>query len=305
MATHIKLPSAAQQQQAAQNTQKPQLEVVLRGGLGNQLYQWAYTELIAEKIPVKVLFDSSIVNLGGIHWGEQLTDLIPGVNVADTHKRPITNLMSKPIWAIARYYQWLYPRWESFVFSPRRAFRRLSSGKNARLSDPSLYPQDYFAHREIAQKMQSYLARLHPIAEPHSAMHIRRGDYLQQWKRALLAIDYYVAAASKLPADLPIWIVSDDKEFAGQVADELNSQGMIAKVVTGTDHYYDMAVLATAQSLWLSTSTFSWWGAYVASMMEGAEVFYPAPWSPDWVTERIGFPAASWIGVPRAQDTSV
>jgi len=282
------------------DSKTPQLEVVLRGGLGNQLYQWAYSELVSEHIPVRVVFDSSIVNLGGIHWGQQLTDLIPNVDVSDRHKRPITHLMSKPAWSIARYYQWFYPRWETLRYSsPNRAISRLQQGRNARVSDPCFFIADFFDHPEIAAKVQGYLNSLHPITEPHSAMHIRRGDYLQQWARALLTEQFYVTAAGKLPKDLPVWIVSDDKEFAGAVADRLTEQGMEALVVSGPDHYYDLAVLATASALLLSTSTYSWWGAYLASSLNNAAVYYPSPWSPDWSTERIGWASPNWIGIKR------
>ena len=284
----------------ADRSAPPTLEVVLRGGLGNQLYQWAFTELVREALPIRVVFDSSIVNLGGIHWGEQLSQLIPAVNVSDRRRRPITALMSKPVWAIARYYQWFYPKFESFRHStPQQAIRRLSHGLNARVADPCMFIADYDAHREIALSVGRYLAESHPISAPHAALHIRRGDYHQQWARALLSPDFYVRGAEKMNAGVPLWIVSDDKEFAGQVADQMVAAGIEAVVVGGEDHYYDLAVLASASSLLLSTSTFSWWGAYIAETVKGASVYFPDPWSPDQMTEKLRFALPKWHGVPR------
>lgn len=275
--------------------------------MGNQFFQWAFGEFVKAKLPVDVVFDSSIVNLGGIHWGEQLSALLPGVKAADIHKRPITKLMSKPAWSIARYYQWFYPRWETLRFqTPQQAIKRLSKGKNARVADPCFFTQEMPTHPEIAEILNDSLARMHRIEEPHTALHIRRGDYFQQWERAILPSAYYELAANKFPRDLPLWLVSDDKEFAETVAVQLREMGMVAKVVSGPDHFYDLAVLATASALLLSTSSYSWWGAYIAQTIKGAEVYYPQPWSPvanfwDKLTENIGWPLPGWVGVPRTE----
>jgi len=279
----------------------PQLEVVLRGGMCNQLYQWAYAEMIREVAPVNVIYDSSIVNLGGIHLMQQLTKLFPELDVADRRRRPITALMSKPRWEIARYYQWFYPRWESFIHStPQQGIDRIVAGKNSRVADPCIFPQDYFAHPEIARTLYARLSALHTIDEPHSAIHIRRGkDYLQQWKRAILPPEYYHEAVKYLSKDLPIWVISDDKEYAREVIAGMGDYAQNIKLIEGTDHYYDLLVLATAKEIVLSTSTYSWWGAYVAQSLDEIKAYYPSPFSPDWLTERLNFPDEKWIGIPR------
>lgn len=110
-----------------------------------------------------------------------------------------------------------------------------------------------------------------PLAKgSHSAIHVRRGDYLllkhfHPGPRA----EYYYDAADKLPcsAAYPRYIVSDDIEWCFNTFEQV--------FLSALDPVSDLSILATSTAIVMSNSSFSWWGAYLSN---ARTVIYPKPW---------------------------
>lgn len=125
------------------------------------------------------------------------------------------------------------------------------------------------------------------IAEDEVVVNVRRGDYYSDpvfRERFGFDVPAYLAAAAATLAELGpierVHIVSDDPEWCGQHLSRASWWGTEdVTVVPGTDTAADnFRMIASARRLIGTNSTFSYWGAYVATVRHGArvEVVMPA-----------------------------
>ena len=115
---------------------------------------------------------------------------------------------------------------------------------------------------------------------PYSAIHVRRGDYVDNAiiaaKFGPLEVPYFVEALRNSGASKVV-IVSDDGDWCGEIlAPAIESElGICVEVARGGTFLEDFATLTRAETLVLSNSTFSWWAAFVGQQ---TSVIYPTPW---------------------------
>ena len=97
------------------------------------------------------------------------------------------------------------------------------------------------------------------------AIHIRRGDYIQLgWN---LPISYYLDCIKEFDDTNVFIIFTDDKEWC-----KLNFNYTICDI---NIDYIELFIMSKMDSIIISNSTFSWWGAYLGN---NKKVFCPYPW---------------------------
>jgi hypothetical protein len=139
---------------------------------------------------------------------------------------------------------------------------------------------------------------------PLVGVHVRRGDYL---KRRLvdsivhLTPAWYAAAAERLAerhGELEFVVVSDDPAWCRENL-RLPGGTSIASLDHPEDPLEDLALLSRCDHHILANSTFSWWGARLAS--GGGDVVAPTFW---WIDPPIGREvlAAGWIELANSRD---
>ena len=97
------------------------------------------------------------------------------------------------------------------------------------------------------------------------AIHVRRGDYLQQtgalskpgegWA---LPHSYYNNAVARLPSGLGVAVFSDDPEYARQVFAPMKPW-----VSVGNPGFRDLHLMAACRYMVIANSSFSWWSAWL------------------------------------------
>jgi hypothetical protein len=106
----------------------------------------------------------------------------------------------------------------------------------------------------------------------YTCVHVRRGDYLDNgWA---LPAEYFRAAFASLSGgeDRPVLVVSDDRQRARRELGDLPGVR-----IEDNDAITDMLLLAHADRLVLSNSSFSWWGAWLNTRPD-ARVVAPQHW---------------------------
>lgn len=274
------------------------LTVPLRGGFANQLFLWAAAERVREATGCRVEFDARLVERPGDR-GEQLSPL--GVITAPRMPRALARRAWRALAALVpaalyAHVNDLLPV-RPFVHraaSVERAIARIRDGRPVVLDG---YVQDTLAVAWNRTALSSALAARLPDVRhlvgnaPYAAVHVRRGDYVSDptlaAKFGVPSLEYYVGGIRRI-GELPVKVVSDDVRW---VRDELlpATRGDI-RIVSGTDHFEDFAVLVGARSLVLSNSTYSWWAAMGG---DHDAVVAPSPWMdspdepglhmPDWI----------------------
>jgi hypothetical protein len=167
-----------------------------------------------------------------------------------------------------------------------------------------------FVWNEIRTRLQTtpvFEKLLSEAPVNYVAVHIRLGDYLKEVDtnevHGTCSVDYYLNAlevvAKKCDCN-SVKVVSDDVATAKKIFDDyklaLKYDLEFRENQTEID---DLAVLARASGVVMSNSTFSWWGAYIASKQRNCFVVYPTPWflSTDFKTQNL-FPS-SWETLSR------
>jgi hypothetical protein len=100
------------------------------------------------------------------------------------------------------------------------------------------------------------------------SIHIRRGDYLQIKGHLICGLDYYEAAIDFITQKVEnpyFYVFSDDVAWCRKNLSLLfgSSENYFIDWNTGVNSYVDMQLMAACRHNILANSTFSWWGAWL------------------------------------------
>lgn len=124
-------------------------------------------------------------------------------------------------------------------------------------------------------------------SEESLAVHIRRGDYLQQSGEGALSVDYYLSSLRELGANpaSKIFVFTDSRQY---VEDEFRRRSSHFDLVLDCNEELSPAetifVMSRATKFVASKSTFSWWAASTGNTEK--EVIFPSGWNPHLVPDK-------------------
>jgi hypothetical protein len=270
--------------------------IELKGGLGNQLFQYFAGQIIAKESSEPAVFSLPDKSLHKIHQASTILDLeLP--TIVDTEFL-LTSKIASP-WNRGR--RWLNRNSEI----SRNLFNRFSDtytsgtvGFDSKLQKfrGSSFFEGYFQTYRYVSAFQEqtelllrpkrpspqYLLYLDRIIERQpTVIHIRRGDYKPLKKTiGILGSEYYrnaLRALEEKNAGAPVWLFTDDLQGAEQVIGGLDTEfDQIVSPDTELSAAETMLLMSEAPSIIIANSTFSWWAAYLGS--NSREVIAPSPW---------------------------
>lgn len=278
--------------------------VTLRGGLGNNLFQYFAGLFLAEKLGVQL-----VVFAPRPGYSDPKNSTIHGFKVQGTITAPkktaslhlalllaLNKLWQKVLEGKAGPLPKIFSRC-GIHFSPNHGF-----DPDLEKMNPPFRLEGYFAShryftssvltpnlRELTQESSQNSAWFRssvPIMKNHKALsiHIRRGDYLDhKHSNGLLAERYYIDAIGRLRTlgakwD-SLWVFTDDEASVRQEFKHLFTTEK-AKFFEGASLANPGEVLAVmSESTYLITanSTFSWWAAMLGN--QSKLVVAPAKWA--------------------------
>ena len=111
------------------------------------------------------------------------------------------------------------------------------------------------------------------------AIHVRRGDYLQEKNFGVLEVEYYVAAVEyfKKIGYNDFLIFSDEIEEAKNIFTSCHSSNIRYFEVSGLSSCETLEIMEHAGGFIIANSTFSWWAAYLRKNIS-APVVAPTNW---------------------------
>jgi hypothetical protein len=221
--------------------------VKLQGGLGNQLFQYAFgrTESLRRKEPL--YFDTSLLDAGNPPRRYGLGDYNLEIEFAtpDTKGEVFSGY-----WQSERYFN------KDLI---RKEFARPKDEPNV-------------ACREMAALIRF---------EPTCFIGVRRSDYL--WPERLgfhgvLDKSYYDAAIKMLPPSTKFFIFTDDPEWCRE-----NFDYEVVDVNGENEKHWDIWLMSLCRYAIIANSSFHWWGAWLGGDM----VIAPWKWFVNQETEII------------------
>lgn len=255
------------------------LVVRIRGGLGNQLFQYASALGIADATGRTLLCDTKTGFPRDIYKRSyRLAALERAPREAGRVELALTRARSFRGWRSFRDHE------ANAMLADGTSFHAsLLAGSGPRYLEAYLQSPRYFervadvVRRElwIPEKGVRHGENLARIA-PHRnavALHVRRKDY-----SPLLPASYYREAVERVRAVAPdahFFVLGDDPEWVERELGWLAPRTALASEGPNAD-WLDLALIAACRHRIIANSSFSWWGAWLSR--HDGEVVAPARW---------------------------
>lgn len=279
----------------------------LIGGLGNQLFQYALGRRLAYRHGVPLKLDITGFETYTLHK-YSLHNF--ALEAAIASAQDLEPYRSTPVRRILRRLNRFIPvqrRW--WVVEPHIRFAReiLDAGPNVYLNG-YWQSEKYFA--DIAPLLRNEIRVTVPLegrdAEvahsinhgPSAAVHVRRGDYINNSTHGLCSTVYYEEAMRRVEEHAPdvrFFVFSDDARWAREAFGHLERATVVGH--NGADkNYEDFRLMSLCRHHIIANSTFSWWAAWLSSHPEKM-VVAPRIWFQDSVFDSRDVVPESWVRI--------
>ena len=279
--------------------------VQLSGGLGNQMFQYAFGRALAAKHHTELILDCTIFQDKTPRLDYTLRDYeldVLAINARQASKDELNRC------------------WPSFFCKIYRSLRRrcgLPEIVNpAYLVEQQLpysllaidqaasdcYLIGFWQSEQFFKSVESLVRQeftfKHPLDTKNSeiakrissvnsvSLHVRRGDYVNNPQitnsHGLCSLEYYQNAISSIEKNItnPVFFIfSDDIEWV-RANLVLSGQSEIVSGNTGIQSYIDMQLMCLCRHNIIANSSFSWWGAWLNNNTDKI-VVAPKQWFPD------------------------
>ena len=282
------------------------------GGLGNQMFIYAFSVALRETFRQEILVDTHYYKSRNFHNGLEI-ERIFGIHLTEAK---LSDKL-KMSWYFPNY--WIDYHLLGKLPARKNTVRELPGQKvNLELLDDSSdkfydgYWQSYqyfdscrdvilkeftFPKISVEDKLNFELNERLNNEENSVGIHIRRGDYLKNWKyRGLCGIDYYQKAIAYILEHIKspkFFLFSDDIDWVKENISPL-LKGYDVTFVNwnhSINSYKDMQLMAMCKNLIIANSSFSWWAAYLNQ--NNPIVVAPEKWINSFMDFRIQY--KDWI----------
>lgn len=267
-------------------TKKPRsFRLILRGGLGNQLFQLGAGLHYSRITGKKLVLDTRKLGVSAFSH----TSSIQEFDFADLE-------FSRgwiPGFAGLWYLRFRRVLGKGFFFeSELKRPEIVTNSKDLK------FVEGYFQLEEYASSVRSELTEPLNVKKPSQwfneklrnletvdpiVVHMRRGDYLKlKDTHGVLSADYYARAVAALvlkTGSRPVWVFSDSPELVQTELKkkDLSNWELVSKPIDVSDAEI-LVLMSKANYFVISNSTFSWWAAYLS---RSKSVIAPTVWARD------------------------
>lgn len=274
------------------------LEVIVQGGLGNQLFQYAYARSRSNK-GCEVFINDYFMH----HTKDKYTKRELQLNQFKLSSKISFKGDQKPKRDLMAF---LANRLKlDLVVRYSRYYSNRVKGVVAGYFNTELFfaniREELLAEICLKEESKIYKKWKDKILNAHlpCVVHARRGDYLKQGKNPTLNIlpsGYYKEALELIPEDATIFAFSDDIDWLMEVLKD--RKNVLAVSGEGLSDSEELSVMKYAQYFIIPNSTFSWWGAWLSDRHDKV-VIAPKCWfvkSGWWRANRDVVPV-NWIRI--------
>jgi len=245
------------------------IRVVIKGGLGNQMFQYARAKVLSTRLQRPLLLDISYYDREKVHRSYALPGL--GVQEPTTSRR-----MPKPRRFLAQHLATLnlclarrgWPSLGCVYVDGYWQSERWFEGEHALVRSLFTFPKP---PEPIATR----------IREGNSiAVHVRRGDYLNLPPYQVCGLDYYLRAMQDMARRVEhprFFVFSDDIEWCEVLRQHWPDAVLVRDAGSDVE---ELLLMSLCRHTIISNSSFSWWAAWLTDR-EGKIVMAPDRWVND------------------------
>lgn len=269
------------------------------GGLGNQMFQYAFSFVLKKK-GFTVLSDTSLYKKPCVRGGVDLSH--GNFEVARVFNLNITEADDKLVYSLGNRAENFFERLRRKFFTKKTHVIEYDSKFHAEhLTDMrDLYLDGYWQNPlywegyetelkkqftfalPLNEKSQQLSEQLKTLNDRTCAIHVRRGDYLNHKNLFVCDKPYFENAISKMLELVPqiqtFVIFSDDIEWCRKNIDTHEKEKIFVDWNSGKDSWQDIALMTNCTNAIIPNSSFSFWGAWLNKNPD-AVIVCPAIWS--------------------------
>jgi len=226
--------------------------VKIKGGLGNQLFQYAFAIFLKENLKININLDLS--------WFDE----------QNSRKFQLNDFLKEPFIDVIRFNSSFYNKILSY-----RSEKFFSFLLKKKFYPPTNYYDGYWQDIFFAQylTLDKYFNKkilLNKFSEDYYVIHLRRGDFLTSSLHHVLPDEHYLKYIN-LFKDKTIYILSSDKNDSLSFIKKIN---LNAKLID-CDDKEAFSIIYNASGGIASNSTFCWWAIFLS---ECRNWFLPYRW---------------------------
>lgn len=262
------------------------------GGLGNQMFQYAFALSLKDKFPhEEILIDKSHFHYlftnkykgTNLHNGYEIDKIFPNASLKTATALQLMRVTwFMPNYLLSRIVRRYFPkrsteyvqqRKDIFAYKPEALnvegncyFEGNWEAAHYYINARKRIQHD-FAHGKPNDINAAYIKAIEN--EKSIGIHIRRGDYLQSAKYSNICdLDYYTRGIKLLLEDgesHSFYIFSNDLKWCEENIVPLcgNNKVVMVRENSGKMSCWDMFLMSHCQDLIIANSSFSWWGAFL------------------------------------------
>lgn len=281
-----------------------------RGGLGNQMFQYAlYRSLITSGKTVKADISPFVYD----KKREFVLDKFPNVKMDLLSKSEFDEVYKKyrkRSFVVKCLNKLLPPTDFYYIEKFEGMFHKSIFHKDNKIIDGYFQNEKYFIQNKamIREELSfpkvssKVLARISEDLEKENnsvSIHIRRGDYLEldDLYGGICTLDYYQKAIEYIEKKIETpkyYIVSDDIDWVKENLKIENATYINREIFDYYEDWYDMYIMRRCHHNIIANSSFSWWGAWL-NEHEDKIVIRPEKWNRK--SKMKGLSGESWIEI--------
>ena len=264
--------------------------VRLRGGLGNQLFQYAAGKALAEHHRTELKLDLytykkhpyrkyelSKFNIEAVEASRDEVHRFTGGNAIVRYLNKRENYFRCPeVFAQPHYHFY-----EDFFSLPKDIYLSGYWQSQRHFSNIEGLIAKHFTPRQVLDSEN--LGLLQKMKSTKSvSVHVRRGDYATASAYnsffGMLPVDYYRQAIEKIKREVgapTFYFFSDDPAWCRDTFKDVNAEFVDHN--KGDESFKDMLLMSSCSHNIIANSTFSWWGAWLNAGV-GRKVIAPKQW---------------------------
>lgn len=265
--------------------------VALSGGIGNQMFQYAFAKLLERESGCEIEFDTGFYS--------KTPDRTIGLTSYDignyVFKNHIKYNMIRHLFQRIPFLSWIagtYKEYKQFEID-LRVYKYAYSfyfgyWQNLRYySDMDSILRERLRYKgDLSDRVQVLNREINGSFSV--AVHVRRGDYLEDKSiYHVLNKDYYIKAIDRAclelnvtsTDDLKLYFFSDDIEWCKKNFGGIKTAFFVDNSVSESEHI-DILLMRCARCLIMANSTFSWWSAWLSERSDKV-VITPDRWFSD------------------------
>lgn len=249
------------------------IRLILQGGLGNQMFEYASAYSIARRTNQPLVLDRSFFDLyGGRDWCRpyelSIFALHEQTPFASRHTLEVKVLPKLAYWC--RKHQVVHCG--KYVFLPSMLKR-----KNQVLFGYFVDYHYFESHRHDLLQQFAFRTQLNAanqqylndiVAKESVSVHIRRGDYLKNTNAGIFwhpDVEWYWTAMREIEKQVQnptYYFFSDDIAWAQEQFVNVKN-AVFVDINHGVEAYNDIRLMSQCKHNIIANSTFSWWGAWL------------------------------------------